>query len=362
MKRLNKKVLVAILSATGIMMLAGCASSDYQMLDTIDAAAEYDYGGSYLNSKNASYSVAIDSFAEDAYYEESFDSEVQGVQNDASFNSNNEVADGRKLIVTVGLDIETDEYDKFVEGVNKAISDCKGYIEYEYSDNGSAYSTYSRLRNATLTVRIPNTELDNFVNAVSGIGHITSKTKSTEDVTLQYVDTESKKEMYLAEQESLLALLEKAETIEDITYLTERLTDVRYQIEAMESTLRVYDDLVDYATINLYVSEVEVYTAPSVVVEKTTAEQIKEGFSNSLNNVLNGLKNFFVNLIINLPYIIRTIVILAIIAGIIFGVIKLVIAIIKKKIKKHNAKKQIASENVTSQINDDKAKEEKSNK
>ena len=62
---------------------------------------------------------------------------------------------------------------------------------------------------------------------------MTRKSESTEDVTLQYVDLQSHKKALLAEQESLLSMMEQAESIEDIIAINEQLTDVRYQIESM---------------------------------------------------------------------------------------------------------------------------------
>ena len=135
-----------------------------------------------------------------------------------------------------------------------------------------------------------------------------------------------------------MQLLEKAESIEDITYLTQRLTEVRYNIESMERQLRLYDNQVDYATVSLRVTEVEVLT-PQVIEQKTPAEEIKEGFQASLDDVINSLKRTGMNFVINLPYIIRTLAILAIIAGIGFAVVRIIIAVIKKSIRKRRAKK-----------------------
>ena len=74
---------------------------------------------------------------------------------------------------------------------------------------------------------------------------------------------QSHKKALLAEQESLLSMMEQAESIEDIIAINEQLTDVRYQIESMESQLRTYDNQVDYSTVNLYIDEVERYHARS---------------------------------------------------------------------------------------------------
>ena len=189
-----------------------------------------------------------------------------------------------------------------------------------------------------MTIRIPDANLDDFVTVMSGMSNVVSKTSTATDVSLQYTDLESKRDMYRAEQESLMQLLEKAESIEDITYLTQRLTEVRYNIESMERQLRLYDNQVDYATVSLRVTEVEVLT-PQVIEQKTPAEEIKEGFQASLDDVINSLKRTGMNFVINLPYIIRTLAILAIIAGIGFAVVRIIIAVIKKSIRKRKAKK-----------------------
>ncbi|NCC69379.1 MAG: DUF4349 domain-containing protein, partial [Clostridia bacterium] len=57
-------------------------------------------------------------------------------------------------------------------------------------------------------------------------------------------------------QERLLALLEKADVMEDIIALENSLSDVQYQIEQLTSTLKRYDGLVDYSSINITINEV----------------------------------------------------------------------------------------------------------
>jgi hypothetical protein len=282
---------------------------DYDYYD-YEAAAEEDYG--YTTNVNGGGDAGLTS-----------------TQIEAS------VAANRKLIKTVNMSIETIAFNEFINNLQNEVNKCGGYIEYEYSYNGSAYNQDNFTnKNATYTIRIPDSKLDSFVGAVSGLASVTDKTTSTEDITLNYVDTESKKEMYEAEQESLMALLEKAESIEDITYLTQRLTEIRYNIESMESKLRVYDDLTDYATVNINVTEVKVLT-PTVVEEKTLSQEMKEGFEQSVGDVINGIKHSFARFVIRLPYLIRTLVILAIIGGIIFAIVRIIIAIVKKQNKKY---------------------------
>ncbi|MBR6384320.1 MAG: DUF4349 domain-containing protein [Lachnospiraceae bacterium] len=290
------------------------------------AGAAYDYYDDYEYATEAEY-----------YYDEEGSYSVGNMSTPITeTQANASVAQNRKLIKTVDMTIETVSFDETIANLRNQINSVGGYIESEYSYNGSLYNNSNQSKYATITVRVPDTALEGFVNNVSGIGNVTQKTTSTRDVTLSYVDTESKKEMYKAEQESLLALLEKAETIEDITYLTQRLTEVRYNIESMESSLRVYDDLVDYATVNFNINEVKVLT-PTVIEEKTPGQELKEGFATSVKDVLVDTRDFFIRLIINLPYIIRGLICLAIPVVIILIVVLIIVKVAKKKAKKDQA-------------------------
>ena len=133
------------------------------------------------------------------------------------------------------------------------------------------------------------------------IGNITYESESVEDVTLKYVDLSSHKKMLVAEQERLMELLENAGSMEDIITIESRLSEVRYQIESMESQLRTFDNQVDYSTVHINVEEVERYTPQP---EKSTWERIKSGFAENVYRVTNGIKNFAIEFVIAIPIMI----------------------------------------------------------
>lgn len=373
MKNLTYKKLFKIsafsLSALTAFSLCACGRGTTANYASAAPASVANYAGDvyYDYEPSAAYE---DYYEEYDYAEEGYgyDTNYKGAGadgSDAGLTSTQieaSVAANRKLIKTVNLSIETIAYNEFITNLQNEVNKCGGYIEYEYSYNGSTYNNDNFTnKNATYTIRIPDTKLDEFVGAVSGLASVTDKTTSTEDITLNYVDTESKKEMYQAEQESLMALLEKADTIEDITYLTQRLTEIRYNIESMESKLRVYDDLTDYATVNIKVNEVKVLT-PTVVEEKTLTQEMKEGFEKSVKDIISDAQHGFARFVIRLPYLLRTLVILAIIGGIIFAIVKIIIAVVKKKNKKYRdayeaKKKEIEEEKKKAE--DKKAEEKK---
>jgi len=155
-----------------------------------------------------------------------------------------------------------------------------------------------------------------------------------QDVTLSYVDLESRKEVLLVEQERLLAFLEQAETMEDIIVLEERLSEIRYEIESKESQLRTYDNKVTYSTVYLNVQEVKELTP---VKEETAWERISNGFLQIVEDIVEGVTNFFIELLIMTPYILLWTVVIALA---IFAIRKYSKHSLKKKQKKLEAKEE----------------------
>lgn len=251
---------------------------------------------------------------------------------------------GRKLIRNVNMNVETEAFEDLLQTVTEKIESLGGYVESSNTYNGSYYYGNST-RNANLTLRIPAEKLDEFLSSVAENSNVISRDENVTDVTLQYVDMKSHKEALLTEQERLLELLEQAESVEDIITIESRLSDVRYQIESMESQLRTMDNQVSYSTVYLYIDEVARLTP---VKEQTAIQKIKTGFAESLYNVGNGIKNFVIGFIIRIPYL----AVWAVVILIIVWVIKLWL----KSSRKRKASKQEIKEG-----NSKEQKEEKKN-
>lgn len=317
LQRISALLLAAVL-------LAGCGSSYKATSDT--AADGYDYDGAYGGSaQNTAAGAATDelyeseSWTEDAVAEEEVAEEESADSGDGSAELENSVASNRKLIKRVSMSVETQEFDTLVAKIEQKVNALGGYLE-NANIYGNSYS-YDNLRSAHFTARVPVGRLDDLVTSVGENSNVTSKSESATDVTLSYVDTKSRKEALEVEYERLMALLEKAEDIDTIVALETRLTDVRYEIQNLESTLRTYDNLVDYATVDISVEEVKVYT-PEVTQPKTSWQKMSEGFLRSVRNIAYDVQDFAISLVINLPYLIIWAVIIAVIVLIIRGFIK----------------------------------------
>lgn len=215
---------------------------------------------------------------------------------------------GRKLIRTFNLDVETLEFDDFVAAVKKEVAALGGYIESS-GVSGNSYN-YTANRNADFVCRIPSDKVDSFVNTIGGLGNVTNSYEDAKDITLSYVDTEARIKSLQTEYDQLLELLAEAENIDTIILLQQRLTEVRYQLESYQSQLRTYDNLVDYSTVNLSVYEVKRVTSPE---PESVWQRISNDFGDNVYDIWVGAEDFFVWFVANIPYFIIWAIIIAVI-------------------------------------------------
>ena len=234
--------------------------------------------------------------------------------------------ENQKLIRTVYMDAETLDMDSLMGWLDNRVATLGGYYEQKSVRRTGSRDDGSYYQYAELIVRVPAVNLDQFVSQVGENANVTSTSESTENVTLQYVSTESRVKALETEQTRLLELLENAETMEDLLTIEARLTDVRWELENYASQLRVLDNQVNYSTIYLNIWEVD---EPTVIVERTVWQKIGDGFSENAGDMWDGLVNFFIWVITVIPYLVP----LALIAGAVLLVLKLTIWR-KKKVEK----------------------------
>ena len=300
--------------------LFGCGSSGSSSKESAYYADDYEAGAVAMADSAYSTNALYDSKAYDGDYEEAYEDIEAPTEPSEPVKAETPADTSRKLITTMYISAETEDMDGLLARVESKVNGLGGYIESSDIQNGS-YRTYSdkkrAYRNASLTIRIPAAALSGFISDFQEHSNITSQSKNVEDVTLTYADLDSHKKMLKAEEDRLLAFMEQAETVEDMLTVEERLTEVQYQIDSMESQLRTYDNRINYSTVHLSIEEVIEYTVIEEEAPKTMWQEIQEGFAENLDSVIEGLKDFFVWFVTHIPQIV-------IWAIVIFVVVKLI--------------------------------------
>lgn len=219
---------------------------------------------------------------------------VTGEAGDLSANlTDSALETTRKIIRRVEMEVQTKTYDALLTHIEEKLVVCGGYVESSRENNRDS-------RYAQLILRVPAEKLREFTDAVEEQGTVVSSRVGTEDVTLEYVDIESRIKALKAEQTSLLAMLEKADNLSDLLTIQSRITEVTAELESYESRLRTYDSLVAYSTITMDIYEVE---RVEQVEELSAWEQIGKNLTTNLEDIGNGFVAFFVFFVSALPYL-----------------------------------------------------------
>ena len=351
MKRKNIPLITALLLI--ICIFSGCNSESEG--DYVNKAADMAYSNAPLPeaSSNADYGY-YDGSDYDGYFADagssapSFSSgtSVNGSDRTDYYENDTLRTGSRKLIKRVSLTIETLEFEKSCGIIEQYAGQFGGYIESSNVHNNDYYTTYYNNysnRTASYTIRIPNDLVDQFITASGNIGSILTSSTSTEDITLGYLDVESRAKALEIQQERLLSLLEQANSVENIISLEDRLSQVTYELESKESLLRNYDNLVSYSTVNIMLNEVREIT--EIVPEpETIGERISRGFSDSIKDITEGLKNFFVWFVVNIPYILLFLIVVAVAVLIVICLVRLFKRICIRKYEKDLKKKGTAGQ------------------
>ena len=283
-----------------VFVLAGCGASASK------ESAAYDSAAPMVEEAPAEEWKGDDMVWE----EEAIEEEAAATTEQAA--SAEKPASNRKLIKRYYIDLETREYEELIDYIQKSVEASGGYIESS-NMSGTSIDGYGS-RNAYFVLRVPVKDAANFITGLEENGHMTHKSEEVEDVTLAYVDTQSRLQSLRVEQEALMEMLEQATDLDTLFAIQSRLTDVRYQLESYESQLRTYDNLVDYTTITVDVYEVQRET---VIDDGTFGSRLREEVSESLENFADGAERLIIWIIAAFPY---WIILGIIAAAIVFGV------------------------------------------
>ena len=189
------------------LLSGGSASSTAAAYEAAPELATYsmaDAGGSADRAVNTSGSTLLTS---------------GNVENDTAART----ADNAKIIYTTYLSIETKDYDWAYRQLNDTLSSVDGYLESssEYTDSTDSTRTLS------LTLRVPESSYDAFVDAAEQAGSVTSKSESAEDVTTQYMDIEARLDSLTAQRTRLQELQSQADNLSDLLEIESSLTGIR---------------------------------------------------------------------------------------------------------------------------------------
>jgi len=344
----TRRTCALLLALVLSLSLCGCgaSSSNPSMREQSSAASGYMPEPAPM-MMNAAYDMAFEDGGFGMMASAKTESTVGGEEKAPEENP-------EKIIYSGDATIETTEFEKSIAALEAMIEKEGGFIESS-SVNGSNYYDsargYTSRRSATYTLRIPSEKFAGIMSNLSTFGNVPYTYTYTENVTAQYYDVQARLKALQAQEKRLLEMMEIAETVEDIITIEDKLTDVRYRIDAQQTSLNNWDRRVSYSTLNLTVKEVQVYT-PEKVTKITYGEELWRAFTDALRNAGQFFKDLLVFLVSSIP----TLVILAALFFVFRPLLKKLFGGIKARREARSAKKSAKKDEA---IQDAKIEEEK---
>ncbi len=316
---MNKRYISLIaLIITAALILGGCGASSAAK-DSVAAAPAAPAAPPVPMAMKSSPSMAPVAEAYDMEMEE-----VGIVSNTAAGGSvsDSDITQQRKIIKHSNMELETKDFDAAFAQILDAVERSGGYIE---SQNVSGQSIRNKdryyERSASINARIPAEKLDEITSAIGGICNVTSQWEGIDDITDSYFDVEARLNTMRLQEERLLDILSKAESLEDVITLEAKLSDVRYEIESLTARIRRMDSQVAYSYLNLNLREVVEYQNVTAA-PKTFGERISDAFVRSGNRLRSFFEGAVIFIIEDLPPMLIRIVIFAVIVVIAYKFIR----------------------------------------
>ena len=240
---------------------------------SVAAAMVFVIGGTLLTRDDLAYGMKADqaaymenasmkaaSYAFGAAYDEAVEEEYAmdtgaGVMMTMSRSANAaapaEAPSEKKIIRSASLTLVTQEYD---EALAVLKSDCEGQGGWIESSDESTNSR-TGLRTAYLTLRVPQDSLDAYLGSTEGLGRVTNRSESSQDVTASYQDNQTRLNTQLALMERLQALITESGDLSDLLALESQIAETQYQIDSLQSSLNRTDRQVSYSTVSITLRE-----------------------------------------------------------------------------------------------------------
>ena len=167
--------------------------------------------------------------------------------------------------------IKSLQVNMLVKDTRQVASDLQSWIATTDPRSTSAgidyEQTYDNLYNVTMTFSVTSAQYTQIEEYLAGYaqqhgGKLTSLHESVQDVTNDYIDTQSRLTNLRGEQQRLLTLMSSTNTLGDIITIESKLTDVEGQIEDIEAHLNLLKNQTTFYTVTIGLQPIAPITPP----------------------------------------------------------------------------------------------------
>lgn len=258
----NKTLVAAVICA--ILFASGCSGSMKSMSGgvTSQSAPAADYG-----------------VANEAAYDTSYNAEGYAPESPEGESGLDEGRMPEKIIQSGHIELGSSSFDMTIRHIKELVETNEGFVQDASLQVIERRGWQGRYYHATL--RVPADRFQSTKNNLEQLGKVINSRESAENVTASYYDMESRLKTREIEEQRVLEMIQKAEKVEDLLMLEQRLGEIRTDIELYQSRMLNIDRLSAYATITVQVTEMT--PEESLVTSNDLGDRVRSGFIKSVN-------------------------------------------------------------------------------
>jgi len=151
----------------------------------------------------------------------------------------------RKITHDLTLTLEVAAINDSVTRISKEVQQLGGYVVESQQNGSDSHSS------AYLTLKIPADKLNGLRDSLATWGKILDQHMLANDITNQYYDSQVRLQTLETEEKRYLEILNQAKTVDDVLKVENALGNIRQQIEQLKGQLKLWNNMVDYSTVNL---------------------------------------------------------------------------------------------------------------
>lgn len=152
---------------------------------------------------------------------------------------------------TIALEVAEGRFDEAFVAVISATRTHGGTVVASTTTNTDEHGT-----SGSVTVRVPVERYEDLLAAVSsGIGEVRSRNISSQDVSTEYVDLQSRLRHLQAQERFYLGLLDRAQSVGDAIAVQQQLEAIQSAIEQIKGRLQYLDERTAFSTLTVELFE-----------------------------------------------------------------------------------------------------------
>ena len=153
----------------------------------------------------------------------------------------------RKIIQTASLTLQVEAVSEAFQEVGRIAAGASGFVA------SSTFSDEADEQTASITIRVPAERFQEVLASLRGLAvKVENEQSEASDVTEEYTDLQSRLRNLEATEAQYLEFLERAQDIEEVLLVQDRLNSVRADIEQVRGRANLLTGLSDMATITVH--------------------------------------------------------------------------------------------------------------